>query len=140
MLCDDSDEIVTLTDDQIKALRSLSIDTHYDATFVRILLEFVYKDRLNVLFKRSFTGKTRQSKQPNSKEGDDEPFQPISPQKKRTIFRYFKERITNADLTKQEQFDRLNSRNIIQLVSKGISNVRNTLLRESQNQCSLNEN
>lgn len=130
MLDDDDDASETvLTDDEITILNSLPKTAEKDATFVRLLLSFLYKNDLHVLkTARSFTGRTRKSKKTMLTEGVDSPqaneFKAISPKKKNMIFNLFKNRIEKSGVSKQEQFSRIGAKNLSQLVSKGISNLR----------------
>lgn len=128
MLDDDgiTSEII-LTDEESVTLNSLEKTAKKDATFIRLLLQFLYKENLHVLTTaRSYSGRTRPPKKPMSTHEVDstEEFKAISPKKKKMIFDLFKNRIEKSGVSKQEQFSRLCTKNFSQLVSKGISNLR----------------
>lgn len=116
------------TEEEEKILNSVSILKTADAAFIRHLLQFLYKEDLKLLQKRSFSGKTRTPKAKNVNEPQQivsqEPFKPISPMKKKVIFGKFTERIKNSKISTQEQFQRLETRYVAQLVAWGIANLR----------------
>lgn len=109
------------------------METQYDATYIRILLEILYKDDLKTLLHRSFSGKTKKNSMPTAACLDDislsqtEPFKAISPRKKCDIFCLFNRRVRHANTSKQDQFDRLRSANIARLIGAGIVNIRKKL-------------
>lgn len=134
MLCDisvheeDANE-VNITDDEMSELNRLSKTKDKDATFIRLLLQFMYKDNLHVLkTARSFTGRSRKTKKTTLNDEIDSPqkteFKAISPMKKKIIFSLFKNRVEKSGVSKQETFTRISSTNLSQLVSKAISNLR----------------
>lgn len=116
--------------EELKSLNSVSIATQYDGTFIRILLEILYKNDLNVLSLRSFSGRTTKARMAqlnlanNTESSQTESFKAISPPKKNKIFSQFKERIMKSNVTKQEQLSRLQSTNISRLVAIAIGNIR----------------
>lgn len=128
-MCDDeAEEASVLTNEEEKRLNSVSVSVQYDATFVRILLEILYKDDIKILSHRSFTGKTSKGEMATNDESGNSnetvPFKAISPRKKSDIITLFKKRIANAGTNKQDQFNRLRSANITRLVGAGITNIR----------------
>lgn len=112
----------------MKELNSLSTEIINDATFVRLLLRFLYKDNLGVLSHRTYTGYSRKSNGANALQVDQ--FKPISPQKKLKICSLFRDRIMNANITTQEKCTRLKSKNVVRLIGAGIVNLRNFKLQE----------
>lgn len=107
---------------------SVSLTEKYDATFIRILLEILYKDDIKTLLHRSFSGRTTK---PTVASGSDvclddtqTEHKAISPKKKSDIFLLFKHRILHANISKQEQLKRLQATNISRIVAVGISNLR----------------
>lgn len=125
-------QTVSLTDDETKRLSSISTAQEHDATFVRILLEFLYKDDINVLEHRSFTGRNRTAKKSQNnidnsggaRSCQSDKFKAISPIKKNTIFSLFRERIERCSVSKNDKFNRLRTANITRLVGGGITNLR----------------
>lgn len=118
-------ETIPLADDEAKSLNSISTTKEYDATFIRILLEFLYKSDVRVLEYRSFTGRTAKKVQTNNASSSESgQFKAISPKKKNTIFSLFRERIEKCNISKSEKFTRMRSSNITRLVGIGIANIR----------------
>lgn len=114
-----------------KRLNSISTAMEHDATFVRVLLEILYKDNLQILVHRSFSGRSR--KPIGSAENvcvndigssQTEQFKAISPAKKSQISSLFNKRIDNINIPKQEKLARICSSNLRRLVSTGIGNLR----------------
>lgn len=120
------DRTIQLTDDETKILFSLSTEPEYDATFIRLLLDYLYKDDKSILTYRSFTGRTRKKNKAVGidKDSDGSKFKAISPEKKGTIFSLFRKRIVSSGTTKHDKFLRLRSANITRLVGHGIGNIR----------------
>lgn len=90
-----------------------------DATFVRILLEILYKGNIGSLLLRSVSGRSRQKSKSN-----ETPFKAISLEKKQAIYHHFLKRNQNANVTLQESFDRLKTTNIDRHIRNGITNIR----------------
>lgn len=132
-------QTIPLTDDETKKLFSISTAQEYDATFIRILLEILYKDDISVLEHRSFTGRTmKRCHVNNAHSGGDsscqcDQFKAISPKKKDTIFSRFRERIEKCNGSKSDQFKRIQTTNITRLVGMGIANLRKS--KQSSNDC-----
>lgn len=127
----DNDGMIEITFDDMKELNSVSTDQKYDATFIRMLLEILYKTNKSTLLHRSFSGQTRNSTQ-TTVDGDSsqkEQFKAVSPQKKQRIFSLFRDRIMHADTDdSQDKFLRLKSTNIGRLVAVGIANIRRSMV------------
>lgn len=123
-------QTIQLMDVETKTLFSLSTAPQYDATFIRYLLGYLYKDDKSILTYRSFSGRTLKKKKAANVDLDaagssqSTQFKPISPEKKSTIFSLFRKRIENSDISKCDKFKRLRSANISHLVGIGISNIR----------------
>lgn len=105
------------------------MSVQHDATFIRILLEILYKNDFEKLSHRSFTGRSKGEKATNVclddvNQTETAPFKAISPRKKSGIVTLFKKRIELATTSKQDQFNRLRSTNITRLVGAGITNIR----------------
>lgn len=137
-------QTISLMDDETKRLFSLSTAQEHDATFIRILLEFLYKDDISTLEHRSFTGRNRTVKknQIYNADSDDadsyqsDKFKAISPKKKNTIFTLFRERIEKCNVTEHEKFTRVRSTRVIRLVGMGIYNLRKS--NQASNGCPPN--
>lgn len=116
------------TDEEKKILNSVSLLKKADAVFIRHLLEFLYKDNLKLLQRRSFSGQTRKRKRENANEPQQnvkqEAFKAISPMKKMIIFSEFTKRIENSNIPKQEQYQRLANDYVAQKIAWGIDNIR----------------
>lgn len=131
MKCDDGDdkemrnEEILLTENEVKSLNSIPVTQQKDATFIRILLEILYKNELSCLDFRSFSGSTRKKRQEEDSEPNT-PFKAISPNKKKKIFELFKKRVQEANIPQEEKCIRLHFNNISKLVAVGIGNLRKT--------------
>lgn len=97
-----------------------------DATFIRILLEILYKNDLSCLEFRSFSGSTRKKRPEEIDSEQNTPFKAISPNKKNKIFELFKKRIQQANISQEDKCLRLQFNNITKLVAVGIGNLRKT--------------
>lgn len=112
-----------LTTEEQHALNEVSLKTEHDSKFIRMLLSFLYKDDLSVLSFRTFTGRSKPQKAVVNENNSDQ-VKRISPAKKVLIFNLFQKRIMNANITKQDQFKRLQSSNVSRLIATGIGNLR----------------
>lgn len=118
-----NEDEVEITVAEMLKLNSLSREKPQDASFIRILLEVLYKDNLRVLLSRSFTGRTSKANIAGNTLKDGE-FKAISPIKKKKIFSLFRDRIMNANVSAQEKFARLQAKHISRLISVAITNIR----------------
>lgn len=110
------------TEEEIKKLNSTSLLQKSDAVYIRQIIEFLYKENLNVLNKRSFSGRTTTRKVGRDGEiaqdsNDTMPFKPILPKKKKIIYKRFTNRITSSNIPDQEQIQRLNYDYIARLIA-----------------------
>lgn len=96
-------------------LNSTSISLEADATYFRYLLEFLYKDDLSVLDRRTLTGRT-----PNK----NSEIKCISPDKKEIIFKQFTERLENPKIPLQEKAKRLDRCYIGRRIAVAIGTIR----------------
>lgn len=103
-----------LTKEDLLKLNSVSNLKKADATFIRFLLEILYKDDLRVLINRSVTGKLKKTVTSNE----------ISPEKKGVIVSLFNNRIENSSAPIREQLERIKSQNVNVLIKTGINNIR----------------
>lgn len=119
---------IEITLDETIELNSVSTSSQYDATFIRLLLEILYKNNKDALLHRSYSGRTKKTNRLSlGNDGDPsqiEEFKAVSPVKKQTIFTQFRKRIMNSNIPTQEKFIRLKSQNIARLVAVGIANIR----------------
>lgn len=105
-------------------LDSISTVQKSDATFIRLLLQILYKSNINVLQCRTFSGNSISNRTTIGDSSQKKQMEAISPQKKQKIFSLFRERIVHADISTQDKFTRLKSTNIARLVAVGIANIR----------------
>lgn len=133
MQYDDGEESYEqLTDDEMKKLNSISISQKNDATFVRIMIEMLYKNNISDLLYRSFSGQKRKARNASTldtfSQGEDSfesnESKAMSPAKKRAIFVQFNKRIKKIDMPEKERFDRSKTENIKRLVAVAIANHR----------------
>lgn len=95
-----------------------------DSTFIRLLLEILYKSDINALQCRTFSGKAISNRTTIGDSSQNKQTEAISPRKKQKFFSLFRERIVHADISTQDKFKRLQSANIARLVAVGIGNIR----------------
>lgn len=120
MLSSESDTIYEFTDEEKKLLNSTPIKQESDPLYFRYLLEFLYKDDMNVMKHRSLTGrKNEQNKEVKC----------ISPEKKEIIFNMFTKRIENSQISLQEKAKRIDSKYIGQRISCAIGTIRKSLVK-----------
>lgn len=125
------------TEEEIKALNSISIVK--DATYVRTMLSFLYKDDLSILNDRSWSGRTRtriktladnqESLTPHQAHKSE--FKIMTPEKKHLIHTKYTERIQASSIYMQEKYLRTNKEYIQKLVSYGIGNIRKEIVKKS---------
>lgn len=126
------DSLEQLTDDDLKKLDAISTSARNDATFIRILMEILYKDNICTLMYRSFSGQKRKAKKnttPDLSLQENSSSEPsstkaISPQKKDIIFALFKQRIEKTDIPMEEKLNRMKTEHIKRLVAVAIDNHR----------------
>lgn len=127
---DKDDQMEQLTDEELMKLNSVSTSAQNDATFIRILMEILYKNNMNALMHRSFTGQMRKSNHTTAvdvssqQDVSDESFKAISPSKKKTVFTLFKQRIEKIDMPAEERLNRIKTAHIKRLVAIAIGNHR----------------
>lgn len=119
-----ADDSIEITSSEMVTLNSVSIAQQYDATYVRLLLEILYKNDNNALLYRTLSGRSRKTNQSDLNDGEAGQHKAISPTKKQKIFTMFRERIINSNIASQEKFTRLQTKNISRLVAIGIGNIR----------------
>lgn len=133
MQCDVGKEsLEQLADDDLKKLDAISTSAKNDSTFIRILMEILYKDNISTLMRRSFSGQKRKAKNdtmpdlPLQKNHSSESSstKTISPKKKDTIFALFNQRIEKIDMPMEEKLNRLKTEHIKRLVAVAIANHR----------------
>lgn len=114
-----------IMDVDLNHLNSISIARQFDATFIRSILESLYKENLEALGFRSYSGLTTKSKKGSKSEKGE--FKAISPAKKTTLFKMFRNRVMHANISTHEKIERLQPTNVSRLVALAIGNVRRTL-------------
>lgn len=123
----EDDEKHEFTEEETKILNSLPIIRASDSSFVRILLQFLYKDNLSDLKTRSYSGKSRGQSRGQAELETEATFKAITPAKKRAIHYHFSNRINKSNIPIEEKVERLDAKYISKLVSWGIGTLRKTL-------------
>lgn len=110
------------TDEEHKMLNSTPISAESDALYIRHLLEFLYKDDLNILNKRSLTGHT-------PKKCIDHKC--ITPEKKEIIFDMFTERLQSPKISLQEKAKRIDKAYVGRRIAVAIGTIRKSMAKEN---------
>lgn len=106
------------TEDEMKKIRSVNVGKPNDSTFVLCCCQSLYKDKLDVLAKKSATGRKYKEKK-----------EAISPQKKNMIQRMLLERITAEEDQDEAISMRINRLN--KLLLNAINNTRKSIEKKS---------
>lgn len=103
-------------------LNSTPISKESDSIYIRYLLEFLYKDDLNVLKNRSLTGQTTKK---------NIELKCISPDKKDIIFDLFTKRLLNPKISLQEKSKRMEKTYIGRRIAVAIGTIRKSTANEN---------
>lgn len=109
---------------ELAKLRSIDDDRTSDQSFIRLALEYLYKDNIGILSQRSVNG-TKQRQKRGTMDGENLEFnatEPLSPAKKRVLIDIFSERISLA--TQEESQKIIREKNFNKLAAKGICYLR----------------